>query len=271
MHPPTMTQTYTLSNIEQAVQVGTRLVHSWFRGHSRKYDNLTPGVFRPARRTRLKERPERTYIEDFKRAAPALVTNTPEWNDNLAWLFLAQHHGLPTRLLDWTQNVLVALYFVTDQPKEDGELWAMDPYALNEKSEIVDRIATANDTLVQYLADEAVYTPQVMMERYMVVQSYPIALLPPMTFPRIVSQLSAFTIHPPLHNHNSIPELLTLEIHLVRYIIPAERKVHLRQDLAKLGIMRRTLFQDLDSLSISIIEEYDAPHRYAVSPPHWDE
>ncbi len=264
-----MTQPYTLSNIEQAVQLGTRLVHSWFRGHSKEYGNLTPGVFRPARRT-WEERAERTYIEDFKRAAPALVTNTPEWNDHLAWLFLAQHHGLPTRLLDWTQNVLVALYFVTDQPTEDGELWAMDPYALNERSEIVDRIATANDTRVQYLANEAV-APQVMTARDQGVASYPIALLPPMTFPRIVSQLSAFTIHPPLHNHNSIPELLTQEIHLVRYIIPAKRKVHLRQDLAELGIMRRTLFQDLDSLSISIIEEYDAPRRFAVPPPHWDE
>jgi hypothetical protein len=263
-----MTQTYTLSNIEQAVQLGTQVVHGWFRGQDKTYDNLTPGIFRKT--TWMGDRTERTYIVDFRRVAPALVANIPKWDDHLAWLFLAQHHRLPTRLLDWTENVLVALYFATDSQDEDGELWAMDPYALNEKSGIFD-IATADDWQVKYFADAAVCTPQVMMERYKEVALFPVALLPPMTFPRIVSQLSAFTLHPLLDNRNDIHKLLTLEIQLVRYIIPAKYKLHLRQDLAELGIMRRTLFQDLDSLSISIVEKYGAPHRSATPPPHWDE
>lgn len=129
------TKTDALSNIEKVVQLGTQLVHSWFRGQDKTYNNLTPGVFRKT--TWLGENTERRYIADFKRAAPALATNTPtpKWDDHLAWLFLAQHHRLPTRLLDWTENVLVGLYFATGNQNEDGELWAMDPYALNEKSQ----------------------------------------------------------------------------------------------------------------------------------------
>lgn len=45
-----------------------------------------------------------------------------------------QHHGTPTRLLDWTENVLIALYFaVKDSPEVDGEIWTLYPLRLNSK------------------------------------------------------------------------------------------------------------------------------------------
>ena len=54
------------------------------------------------------------------------------------WLTVAQHHGLPTRLLDWTHNPMIAAHFVTDRPEDlgtDGAIWCVEPGELNARSE----------------------------------------------------------------------------------------------------------------------------------------
>ncbi|MBE4267476.1 FRG domain-containing protein [Vibrio parahaemolyticus] len=68
---------------------------------------------------------ENQLNEEFKRlSAPVLdAENTPK--TSFEWLFLAQHYGLPTRLLDWTSNPLVALYFaVESEDDQDGMVYA---------------------------------------------------------------------------------------------------------------------------------------------------
>jgi hypothetical protein len=100
----------------------------------------------------------------------------------------------------------------------------------------------------------------------------PIAFYPTMDFPRMVSQLSVFTIHPdPRINSTakSITDLLTHKESLVRYIIPAKCKRKMLRDLYALGISRGTIYQDLDSLCIDMVqsakEEYNA--WFLPSPP----
>ena len=57
---------------------------------------------------------------------------TPLGHDLPGWLFLAQHHGLPTRLLDWTESPLVAAFFaVLADFEHDGALWALQPFRLH--------------------------------------------------------------------------------------------------------------------------------------------
>ncbi|MBA7686165.1 hypothetical protein ES703_94606 [subsurface metagenome] len=263
-----------LTRIEDVVEVAKTLSRSWFRGHSRIHGELTPRLFRTQYDSIRKMRPEfeLSLIEAFKRGAPPLQANIPKTEDHIAWLFLMQHHGAPTRLLDWTKSALVALYFVvSEHPSENGELWAMYPDDLNEQSGF-HGIPLPNHPILQYFAQEPWRDPKKLVEELGLpdIPNHPLAVEPPMNFPRMVGQLSTFTIHPTPKPGNSIPELLPEEKDLVRYIIPASSKESLRRDLNALGIKHGTLFPNLDSLSIDVIYEHRVVAYSPPRPPRFD-
>ena len=275
----TMTATFRIETIRHAVDVGTTLSRSWFRGHTRVCNELTPRVFRPPYNNDIvrdfRGDLEFSIIESFKRQAPALALDLPPYDDPVSWLFLMQHHGLPTRLLDWSESVLVALYFaVEDEADKDGELWAMYPYALNLHTGF-NGLPVRNNPTLQYLAREpGSLDPAdlaVQVHREAGIPRYPLALRPTLSFQRMVNQMSVFTIHPRPQQQCTIPELLTDSKHLVRYIIPAGHKRKLRKELVALGYHPRTLFPDLDHLSESIIVEHNTLAYAPPEPPCWDQ
>ena len=70
----------------------------------------------------------------FRNQARVRHREVPDIKDGASWLFLMQHYGLPTRLLDWTDSPLIALYFAikdktTDD--EDGVIYGLMPTELN--------------------------------------------------------------------------------------------------------------------------------------------
>jgi len=214
---------------------------------------------------------ERSIIEHFKRESPVLYNGElPGKDDDIEWLFLMQHHGTPTRLLDWTESPLIALFFtVCADDSKDGEFWAMYPDALNTVSNI-NGISLPRSSEVGFLAREHVFDnplhyAQMIKKK---VPEYPIALKPPMKFNRMVSQLSTFTIHPVPQKGFTISDMLFDERFLVRYIVPSEFKKTIQQNLAALGITRRTLFPDLDGLSKSIIDAHKVVTYAPPMPPH---
>ena len=252
--------TYKLTEMKQVLEIGNQLCQHWFRGHATVCNELTPKIYRAKYDQMWKDQWfECQMIRDFIRLAVPMMIDPPELHQRIRWIFLMQHHGAPTKLLDWTENVLVGLYFaVRDEVEKDGELWAMRAEALDAKQGL-DSVPCADEAeakkFLKYFGKEPCKDLEGPAADKV---AYPLAIKPAMHFPRMVSQLSTFTIHPrSTRRGTTIPNLLTDPKDLVRYIIPSDRKSMLRTSLEVLGISERTLFPDLDALSRSLIREYE--------------
>ena len=246
-----------IRTIEQAVSVGTKLPLSWFRGHCKCWCNLTPTVFRPKPRSERGGYREYYLTERFRLRAASIESNLPAWDDHLRWLLLMQHHGLPTRLLDWTESILAALYFaVRDSVREAGEIWCIRPDALNNQSGYY--LCSGAQPIVQHLAAQA-FTSNPTLFFDGAIANKPMAFLPPINFRRMSAQSSRFTIHPE-PDGKTIEALLsnTNRPEITRYVVPADCKTSLSRDLTALEITEETLFCTLDALSTTIkIDVYD--------------
>src|SRR5688572_28375698 len=105
-----------------------------FRGHQSADWHLSSAIQRYSIGVSPRYAETRVLIEFQRRAHQYVsVADLPEEHDTIHWLALMQHHGAPTRLLDWTRSPFVALFFAledaTDENAECGvwaihELWA---------------------------------------------------------------------------------------------------------------------------------------------------
>jgi hypothetical protein len=213
----------------------------WFRGQANKDWKLTPSLFRHAKGMDG----ERAMIKVFKQQSRPHLRDQPstEWE----WLFLMQHHRLPTRLLDWTQSPLVGLYFALfDQygkhDTEDAALWLLDPVALNQQAGYKRLFAQellafdVDASLTSYLPDEI--NPRA--------PAPPVAAIGPRNSVRMVAQAGTFTI---THAEPTSIEDVGDASHIWRAIIPAASKSDLRRELELLGITEDLMFPDLDRVA----------------------
>lgn len=265
-----MVNTYEIKSFENLVTIGATLGKNWYRGHAKIYEDLTPGIFREKYNSPLHEmfkpQQELEVMINFKRYAPTIIEKNklPDEFDFLTWLYWIQHFGIPTRLLDWTENIFVATFFcVIHNQKEDGEIWTMYPDNLNRKSGFYG-LALQNHHMVKYLSSEAFHTNPDELLKDMGLKNfpkYPIALNPPKIFPRMTAQHSVFTIHSKISKTDVdckkfiIQNCFSNENDITRYIIPAKLKSDFEKKLSYIGFNYRTLFPDLEGLAKSFARD----------------
>ncbi len=203
---------------------------------------------------RIPSKVEGTMIRNFKKYSP-INTLIDDYNNLWNWISLGQHHGLPTRLIDWTHSPNVALHFLTEDMSTyhmDGAIWMVNYVALREylpeelKTPILskDMFYFSSMELKQNIGNtlEELYDFSSRNKNTM------IFFEPPSLDDRIINQFALFSF---MLDPDSSP-LEWLKIHpqyLKKVIIPAELKWEIRDKLDQANITERIIYPGLEGIS----------------------
>ncbi len=262
----------------------------WFRGESSVNFRtpLVPNGYRTLAET-LKLLPDENFNSNnvrqvevninslfYRKAMPFIISKGIE---NTAWnrYFLMQHYKINTRLLDWTENALLALLFaVTDNPDEDGIVWILRPFELNSFT-IKTILKSKNDYPVIPPAIDSVpkklYNKKgqirlkELSRRYLEMDFdkddkaslentyYPLAIYPSYLDERMRAQKACFTIF-----GNKLSGLIKINSDqkdiLDSIIISKSNKQQILLELQLIGFDYDSIFPDLDGLGISIMNKF---------------
>lgn len=110
-----------------------------YRGQQHKGWKLETSLERCCKREKIEPKnTEEHLLRDFKRVYHQYVQHIPKKDSKIEWLSLMQHHGAPTRLLDFTYSIYVAAYFALENAKSDCAVWAVNgPWALKQAKKIL--------------------------------------------------------------------------------------------------------------------------------------
>jgi hypothetical protein len=212
-----------------------------FRGQDADYP-LIPKLGRKRIRGQSFKELESLLFQEFLRTSTAFKELPPgdEWGP----LAMAQHHGLPTRLLDWTQSGLAALWFAVRRPYK-----AFTPEGRARGGATPQ--AHGNGVVWILCPDLDDYLPNPLAESPFANTGRTRIYRPRMTSPRIVSQAGAFTIHKLLKNGTTFGRLEENPAYcekLVKFTFDGRLFPDFRKDLNLLGVNASSMFPDLDGL-----------------------
>ena len=202
---------------------------------------------------------EKHLLDNFTKYASI---EDPTINDSI-WkaMILGQHHGLPTRLLDWTHSTIVALHFATtegnlaDLDKRDCVVWRIDAKELNkylpgkyrEALESKSTFVFSIDRLTEIAKSIDEYDNDMNSSSFVIVE-------PPSIDQRIVNQYSFFSIIP--KGMGNLEEYLSCTPNTVKYIISKELRWDLRDLLDQMNMNERMIYPGLDGIAKWLARHY---------------
>ena len=193
---------------------------SLFRGQSNARWALQASVGRYLIEHGLNDDTEKEIFSQFKKRSYHKLSRIPK--TDFEWMMLCQHHWLPTRLLDWTTNPMVALYFaVCEHPNTNGSLFAIKSSSALEPE---------SDSLPFEVEKVEIIFPYFVSDRQ-------------------IAQSGCFTIHPKpkeFFNNNNITKIK----------ISKDKKAEIADTLHTLGYTKGIIFPDMDCLAYDIKTEY---------------
>ena len=203
-----------INKVSTNAENGVRMI---FRGHSSSNYELKTSV---GRINCYSLELEKKLFWEFKKLYRPYTTERPE--TDLEIMFMAQHYGIPTRLLDWTFNPLIALYFASkDNGDNDGKVYSIKLHKSFMVEQLEDTSLSINNLL--NLKGCKYIVPHYIDARYS-------------------NQKSIFLFSDKPQNR-----FLFADKEIV-YLIRSEAKPHIRHELALLGIDNSFVFPTLDNL-----------------------
>lgn len=253
----------TCRDLQSYIDVATSWAQAgtvWFRGVSNHRFGLIPSLYRlSVAKDDSFLALEGRLLARYKERALPFRDAANKATDDLATLFEMQHYGAPTRLLDWSENAIVALWFAVEDAEQidrRGVVWAIDPIAWNRRALFhqgyTGGILAPFSPQVQALAPSA--SPTLM-------QNNPLCIYGLHNTPRIVSQRGVFTLagklkeslqaqeanSPSSSTAAATPVLASIEI-------PASSKMVIYDQLVSIGFTRSMIFPDLVGLASELRE-----------------
>jgi hypothetical protein len=267
----------------------------WFRGDCVfSKSKLQPHVYKSKYKPtgNADKSPEKFMLRKFQREAIARRDNCPRDDQLALWMCLAQHWGLPTRLLDWTESILNAAYFAANgrsgKNETDCVIWALSPallnwhfvnngpiFALNDDEDVGTLVHAAFEGLSVTEAIDKRFpkgeTPCKNEERRNFFdnngmnadsprgreagarEKVVLACNAPMIDTRMDMQQAAFTIHV---SGNDLADCGTKQesLFLMKFAIDSGSCLRIVEDLARVGVHRATIFPDLQNLAKDIAD-----------------
>jgi len=227
-----------VSSITELLQILETTDHRFFRGQADFLWTLEPSIARiknPNHCYNMSLRGwhamESYLIREFERFSYPYLKNEP--SNDIDWLVHAQHHGLPTRLLDWSENPLKALFFAVEDRSfgdVDGAIHLCSPEQVGPSTKDIHEGEGGQFFCSSYIND------------------------------RISAQEGVFSIpYIDKTNDNFTKSLDVVTEDLLTYEkvrIPKEFKPNIRNQLNKIGINHRTIFPGLDGISKMLKEGF---------------
>lgn len=211
----------------------------FYRGHADGSWKLLPTLAR-SEVSNPKNSEQVTFFDFQTRAGDLLSEGTSPWQV----AFSMQHHGLPTRLLDWTESFATALYFALKSATNDACVWVLNPFELNEL--MINRVELIRPEDLKSNYEEYFISESAKLEGKCV------AVSPLRHHPRVFRQRAGFTIHDDLRE--PLEEICSSA--LTKIEIPVSAHGEARQFLKLSGISEFLLFPDLDGLARELYEEH---------------
>lgn len=221
----------------------------WFRGHLDANWELLPKIWRG-----YDPQTERYLTNLFYQRAKLRHASFPPDDDYAGWLALMQHYGLPTRLLDWSQSVLIAAYFATaSEPNAankqnvpgDAAIWMLNPSALNAAQGYPPVFPSLNAGSLRLMIRQA--SKENPFPEYSDQMVYDVLAAVPINHDlRMLMQQGTFTVH-------TTPQPLTMqpscESWLRKVIIPGNYVRSIAVELDILGVHMSDVYPDLEHLA----------------------
>ncbi len=220
-----------------------------YRGHSKESHELLPTLIRDYQKT---NKDLWTFENNLYGDFCSLVGPRVKFESSWETLFAMRHEGIPTRLLDWTENIGTALFFAFDSyTVNKPHIWILNPYALNKKNDKI------KDTLLNPEEDMKLYHETYAnkcINDSVEIDEWPLAIYPRRTNERMFAQRGLFTIHG--SNNQKMED--TCHDCLEKIEIPIELSDKLRNLLRQFGINKYSVYPDFKGLAdyLKVIYQY---------------